>query len=164
MSEITFADQTVSLLLAAGIGAVLCLLYDVFRLLRLALSSGRVAIFIEDVLWFFLSALVTYMLCLARCKGEVRGFIIIGEVLGFLLWRISASRGIMHIMKPAIKAGKRLSHRLESKMKAVLRPIAGKAAEKIAKIKAKCKKILKKHLHRRIPLLYNRKKNKMYTE
>lgn len=158
MSEITFAGQTASLLIAAVMGASLCLLYDLFRILRMISPPGKISAFIEDVLWFAAAAAATYMLCLARCKGEVRSYIIIGEILGFILFRMTASRVIMLAARPSVRAVKRLFRRIKGLIIRIFKPIVIKLTEKIKKIASQIEKKKKKHLRPRISLLYNRKK------
>lgn len=158
MGEITFAGQTASLLIAAVMGAALCLLYDLFRILRMAFPPGKVTAFFEDVLWFVAAAAATYMLCLARCKGEVRSYIIIGEIIGFVLFRMTVSRLIMLAARPSVRAVKRFFRLIKGLIIRIFTPIAKKLTEKIKKITAKTGKKEKKHLRSRISLLYNRKK------
>ncbi len=150
--------------MAAGMGAALCLLYDLFRILRLVFSSGKAVAFAEDVLWFSVAAIATYMLCLARCNGEVRSYIIIGEIIGFIICRLTASRGLMLAAKPTVRMAKRLLKRLHGGIMHLFAPLKGKVIEKFNEIKSKKSKKQKKHLHLRIPLLYNRKKEKILSD
>lgn len=89
--EVGFGTQAVTFLWAVAAGAGLCLLYDLFRILRLALRSKNPGIFLQDLLYSFLAAIVTYLLLLARCRGELRGFVLLGELLGFLICRLTVS-------------------------------------------------------------------------
>ena len=158
MSEITFFGQTGGLFAAIVTGVVLCLLYDLMRIFRIAFKSGKITVFFEDVIWFSVTAVVTYLVCLAKCNGEVRGYILIGEGVGFLLCRFTVSRGIMTAAKPAIRAAKKLIRRLKNALLCFLTPIAVRLREKIRKILHETRKKGKKHLHPRALLLYNRKK------
>ncbi len=147
-------------MLAAVVGIMLCLLYDLIRIWRMIMASGKTAVFFEDIFWFSVTAVATYMVCLAKCNGEVRSYIIIGEISGLILCRMTVSRGIIYVAKPAVKKAKHLLKRLVGVIMHFFEPIKRAVIEKINKIKAKKPKKAKKHLHLRIPMLYNRKSKK----
>ena len=158
MSEITFFGQTGGLFSAIVMGVALCLFYDLLRIFRLAVPPGKILAFFEDVLWFFVAAVVTYLVCLAKCNGEVRSYVLIGEGVGFLLCRLTVSRGIMTAAKPSIRAVKKLARRLKNAILRFFTPIISGLTEKIQKILHETRKKEKKHLQTRARLLYNRKK------
>ena len=158
MSEITFFGQTGGLFSAIVMGVALCLFYDLLRIFRLAVPPGKILAFFEDVLWFFVAAVVTYLVCLAKCNGEVRSYVLIGEGVGFLLCRLTVSRGIMTAAKPSIRAVKKLARRLKNAILRFFTPIISGLTEKIQKILHETRKKGKKHLQTRARLLYNRKK------
>ena len=128
------------------------------------MSSGRIAVFFEDVFWFSVASVATYMLCLARCNGEVRSYIIIGEIAGLVICRMTLSRGIMLVAKPTIRKAKRLEKKTVGVIMHFFEPIKRAVIEKINKIKAKKPKKPKKHLRLRIPMLYNRKSTKILSD
>lgn len=166
MEEITFFSQMTGFLLAVGMGAALCLVYDLFRIVRIAAPPGRIGAFAQDVLWFAIAAVVTYLLCLARCKGEVRSFIIVGEAVGFILTRLTVSRLIIAAARRIIKVTRRAFHAVTSAVKKAFSrfamPVISKISGKIKKIIYQIAKKPKKALRRRMPLLYNRKKVKAF--
>ena len=81
--RINLADQTVTFLIACCFGAAFGVLYDFFRVFRLIRKSGKLAIFFQDIVFFVLSAGGTFVLMLARSMGEMRFYIIAGEILRF---------------------------------------------------------------------------------
>ena len=162
MSEITFFGQTGGLFSAIVTGVVLCLVYDLMRIFRLAVPPGKALAFFEDVLWFFIAAVATYLVCLAKCNGEVRGYVLIGEVAGFLICRLTVSRGIMTAAKPSVRAAKKIIRRAKTIFLRFLRSIVSGIREKIKKILHETRKNGKKHLHRSRRLLYNRKKKNIF--
>ena len=86
MYMLTIADQTRLFLLALGLGFLLGIVYDLFRVVRMAFTMRRAGVFIQDVLFFLTCAAVTFVFLLAVNQGEIRGFIIAGEGLGFLIY------------------------------------------------------------------------------
>ena len=124
----------------------------------MAVPPGKILTFFEDVLWFFVAAVATYLVCLAKCNGEVRSYVLIGEGIGFLLCRLTVSRGIMTAAKPSVRAVKKLARRLKNAILRFFTPIISGLTEKIQKILHETRKKGKKHLQTRARLLYNRKK------
>lgn len=158
MSEITFFGQTGGLFSAIVMGVALCLFYDLLRIFRLAVPPGKILAFFEDVLWFFVAAVATYLVCLAKCNGEVRSYVLVGEAVGFLLCRLTVSRGIMTAAKPSIRAAKKLARRVKNAILRFLMPIISRLTEKTQKFLHETRKKGKKHLQTGVRLLYNRKK------
>ena len=76
-------------LLSLGAGFLLGIVYDILRTIRLTFSKGKVIIFIFDVLYFIIFALLTFLFFLATNKGEFRSYMILGEILGWLFYYFS---------------------------------------------------------------------------
>ncbi|MBQ2676343.1 MAG: spore cortex biosynthesis protein YabQ [Clostridia bacterium] len=85
------------------VGVGLCLLYDVFRIIRLANKPDTVSGFVQDISFFVMAALVTFFNILVRCSGEIRWFVLLGELLGAICCRLTLSRLIMAISKGIIR-------------------------------------------------------------
>lgn len=83
------SEQIRFLMLSVGVGFALGIFYDILRTVRLALTKGRVAVFIFDVLYFLIFGLATFLFILALNKGEVRLYMIIGEISGCLIYYFS---------------------------------------------------------------------------
>ena len=146
-----------TLLFAAILGVCLCVLYDVFRILRKAIKTNLIVTFIEDLLYFALAAYFTFLLLYVRTKGEMRWFVLLGEGAGFILCRCTLSRAIMavsgFIIGIFVKANRSLH-------KWIVHPIAKgiNACENLTlKILKKSANLLKKWLQPASHLLYNMK-------
>lgn len=100
------ADQTLSFLHALILGAVLGALYDVFRILRIAVPTKRGVIFAQDVLFFLLCAITTFLFLLTSIDGVVRVFLLIGELLGAVLYYFTLGMLVMKVSKTIIGAVK----------------------------------------------------------
>lgn len=77
------------------LGFFLGALYDVFRILRLALPHGRIAVFIEDILYFFAVAVISFSFVLLYADGILRAFWLFGELMGAVLYFFTLSLLIM---------------------------------------------------------------------
>lgn len=71
-----------SLLLGVCSGIV----WDVFRFVRRIKPPGRIALFLEDVLFFVIWSLMTFLLCYIYNFGIIRAYILLAQPFGFLLW------------------------------------------------------------------------------
>lgn len=82
-------EQTRLFAFALGFGFMLGIVYDVFRTLRLIVSDGRGLVFAADVIYFFASAVLTFCFVLVFNDGEMRGYILAGEAIGWLVYYFS---------------------------------------------------------------------------
>lgn len=73
-------------------GAFLGVLYDIFRILRIALPHSRIAVFFEDFLFCLVWSLSLMMLATVSARGELRLFFAIGSLLGFILYLVTVGR------------------------------------------------------------------------
>lgn len=89
MYNVHQSEQTVIFLTSLGVGFLLGILYDVFRAIRLSLTKSRTATIIFDILYFFTFGFLSYIFILALNKGEIRSYIIIGEIIGAVFYYFS---------------------------------------------------------------------------
>ena len=70
---ISVSQQTMTFLQSLLLGAALGMLYDVFRILRLLIPSGKVISFVEDIVYFLLCGVIScqqrYYPCLSSGRG-----------------------------------------------------------------------------------------------
>ena len=71
-----------SVMLGVGCG----ILWDVLRFFRRLLPPGRIRLFAEDVLFFVVWSLLTFLLCYVYNFGIVRAYILLAQPFGFFLW------------------------------------------------------------------------------
>lgn len=156
--EISISHQCRCFLLALGLGAGLSLLYDCFRILRLILPENRLLIAGEDLLYCLLCGSFTLRFALFAEQGRLRGYLLLGELLGWLLCHFSLGELILKISRPIL----RLISRITSLF---LKPILW-ILQKICRLFRRIAEILEKNfkkvairrkffLKRRAILLYN---------
>lgn len=80
------ASEVLIFFQAVGIGAVLGIGYDLFRILRLAFPRGKVLIFFEDVIYFAFVSICSFSFILTQTNGILRAFILFGELLGATIY------------------------------------------------------------------------------
>jgi spore cortex biosynthesis protein YabQ len=83
---ISVAQQTIAFLTACLFGMALGAIYDVFRIFRIAIPCGKIVIFIQDIIFWILCAVLSFLFMLYTNNGEIRFFYIFGECLGFCIY------------------------------------------------------------------------------
>ena len=160
--EISITHQCQIFLFSILLGALLSLLFDVFRLLRLILPEQEWRIAIEDVAYCLLCAILTLYFALEWEQGRIRSYLLLGELLGWILCHFTLGELFYTVEKYVVV---RMKKGFRWFRKQILRPIykllhgiwsfiaeIGKFVKKI------CKKLslqLKFFLKRRGLLLYN---------
>jgi len=67
-------------------------LYDLVRAARMLFKAGRLHLLIGDIFFFMFCGVLTSLFALPFNKGGVRAFIVFGEALGFLVYRLTIGR------------------------------------------------------------------------
>ena len=85
MWEIDNNFQLISFLISCGVGVIYCLVYDILRAVRKSTNVTDGMVFLQDIVYFIIISITTFMLLTALSNGEIRSYVIIGLMLGFLL-------------------------------------------------------------------------------
>ena len=86
---ISLSAQTAYFLWSLVLGVALGMLYDVIRAARMVLRAGKILVLISDIVFFTVCGVITSLFSLPFNKGDVRAFILFGEAVGFLTYRIT---------------------------------------------------------------------------
>ena len=98
MWEISNNNQIITFVLSIALGGVFCLLYDVVRAIRKVGLNSTFAVNVSDILIWVVFAFATFIFLMARTNGEIRGYVLCGELLGFVLMRISISKVLYKLL------------------------------------------------------------------
>lgn len=108
--EISQKLLALALLYSAVVGTVLGVLYDIFRIIRVAMKPspgmspklrsfydavGDTVIFIEDILFAFIAALVVAVFLFHVNDGQLRWFVLAGAAVGFFLYYMTVGRLVL---------------------------------------------------------------------
>lgn len=85
----SLSQQTAYFAASIAMGAAMAVLYDLIRAVRMLLRCGRISVLVTDVLFFFICGVLTSLFALPFNKGDVRAFILFGEAVGFLTYRLT---------------------------------------------------------------------------
>lgn len=144
------------------LGFLLGALYDVFRILRLSFPNGKVLIFFEDVFYFVAVTIASFTFIVVQNSGMLRAFLILGELLGAILYFFTLSILIMnaaHLIIKCVKAVLRFLYRITLRPLIRLICLIGRGFRKLGLRCIKQVKIVvrkpKKHLKQDQDVVYN---------
>lgn len=147
---------------ACLLGALLGALYDGFRILRLAFPNGKVLIFFEDILYFFVVTVASFSFVLLYSGGVLRAFMLFGELMGAILYFFTVSLVVMKAAGWIIRTLKCVLYFL---YRLFIRPfvrffgwILHKGQKRCREVGKACKKFVlkhKKHLKQTEDIMYN---------
>lgn len=137
--------QTTSFLYAMALGAVLSLVYDIFRIIRVAFGGKKTAVFVEDLLFSLVALVLTFVFVIAFNNGELRFFVLIGELFGFVVCHYTVGRVILSFSRAIINGVKWV-------LKLIFTPILKLFKKTLLKIREIKKKLSKSRKNREKPL------------
>lgn len=92
MFGLGYAFQTDIFIKSLGAGFFLGFIYSVFQCMRKAGSRGKAVVFVQDLCFFVISALVTFIFSFEVNFGYVRGYLLAGEIMGFCIFYLLPSK------------------------------------------------------------------------
>lgn len=163
MWEIDINNQLLTFLLSIILGVIFSAIYDVFRALRRAGLNSFIATFIADIIYWIVIAFLTFLFLLARTKGEIRGYVLIAALIGFLVFRITLSKLLFKFLSfifcQTVKLYKQI-HNVFYSFYDRFSVFLAKVLAKFAKSSKRGLKNLKKLLKNRYNMLYTKKNGK----
>ena len=114
-------------------GAIIGLVFDIFRILRKSFKTSDIITIIEDILFWIITGIIILYSIFIFNDGEIRFFMFIGILLGVMLYMLILSQ---HIIKISVRIILTIKRILTFIFKILISPI-----QAIYKI---IKKILKK--------------------
>ena len=103
MWEINVGNQFLTFVYSLVLGGMLCLSYDFIRALRKSGFNSFIAVFFTDIIFWIISAFITFIFLISRTNGEIRGYVLIGILAGFVIFRLTFSRFVFPFFTWAFK-------------------------------------------------------------
>lgn len=162
----SISQHTALFLLSVVLGAALGVVYDCFRVFRIVFppAAKNAAVAVEDIIFWLIYGFCVFCYSAVLARGQVRFFIVLGSLIGFVLYLVTIGNAVTGIIRRVVTAvytvlRKVYSCTIEPFVK-ILRIICQKAApvfvrsyKNTEKDERSFKKPLKKHLG----LVYNKK-------
>ncbi len=106
-------------------GAALCVLYDIMRLLHRRGVRSPVAVFLLDILFWAAAAAATFCLALLYAGCHIRFYLIAGEFIGFVIFRLLFSDIFLKIAEWIINAAAFVAAIILKPIKALAKAVYG---------------------------------------
>ena len=143
----SLAGQTKSFLLSLGMGFLLGVIYDFIRIIRISISQKKVGVILSDLFFCIIACLGTFLFCLTVNEGEIRLYLILGELAGFFTYYFSLGVVIFSCSEKIVSFIKKLFTSFFEiilfPFKWVFRKIINKTRKNSKKLKNKSKFLLK---------------------
>ena len=97
------ANQTYLFIVFTIVGIIIGVLFDIFRIPRKSFKTKDIVTYIEDILFWILTGIIILFSMYKFSNGELRFFMIIGIIMGTLMYMITFSRYVIKISVFIIK-------------------------------------------------------------
>ena len=90
-------NQTYLFIIFTIVGIIIGILFDIFRILRKSFKTKDIVTYIEDILFWILTGIIILFSMYRFSNGELRFFMIIGIIMGTLMYMITFSKYVIKI-------------------------------------------------------------------
>ena len=131
------------------------MIYDVVRAMRKVGFNTTFIVNVTDILIWIIYAFITFIFFISRTNGEIRGYALVGELIGFWLARITVSRIWFILLKFAFLKIAHIKRKIMSRFYLLFDNMETRFLKSL-KYAPKLFKSIKKFLKNAVILLYNK--------
>ena len=91
------SNQVYLFMVFSIVGVVIGILFDIFRILRKTFKTIDIITYIEDIVFWIITGIIIIFSMYKFCDGELRFFMIIGIVLGTIMYLFTISQFLINI-------------------------------------------------------------------
>jgi len=95
--------QVYTFLLAIFAGALVGMIFDISRVKRKLIKTHDVVVYIEDILYWIIISVVLFVLMYYSKECEVRSYILLGLIIGVIMYICMLSKYVLFILERVIK-------------------------------------------------------------
>jgi len=159
--ELDVPAQTIYFLVSIFFGFLCGLYYEAFRFIRIAFKHFSVIIVIEDLFYFLSSCILFIVLIFCAGDGTVRGYAILGVILGFSFYYFTIGKIMLKFSEKIISVIKSFLLRVFLLLSKPFLKLYNIFKPRINKIYLKIKSKIKSRIdHRRLVRIKRREKKK----
>lgn len=114
--EVHLISPIYTFLLSILLGLILSIIFDFFKIMNFTFEFNNLLIFTQDVLYFGISGVITFIFLLAFNNGKMSFFIVLGEIIGWTLWHLIAGNKITYYLSKKIYLLKKFFNRLKTRI------------------------------------------------
>jgi len=104
-------------------GVIIGLVYDLFRVSRKVFKTNNYVVYFEDILFWFLGSIIIFGILFISNAGEIRGYALLGIVLGIIIYACMISHYVMKFILTIIDINKRIVKFTYKKLKGPVKSI-----------------------------------------
>lgn len=145
----SLSDQTAYFLSSLLFGAAIGVFYDVFRIVRLIFNNTKKVTLISDILFFSVIGITSSIFSIPFNSVGVRMFVIVGELIGFLVYRFTFGEISIKFYSLIIKLFKKFFTKSTKILKNFFNILLKMAAFMVYNVGAKMYKLLNLVFHRK---------------
>lgn len=93
----TSIQQFYSFLIFVGIGILIVLIFDIFRILRKSFKTPDSITFLEDVLFLLITGIILIYSIMKFNSGKIRFYIFLGLLIGGIIYALNVSKYFIKI-------------------------------------------------------------------
>ena len=108
--ELTTQQQTIAFLWAFLLGAIIEILYTLICAVRVVSPPTRLQLFIGDVLFMLIAAMLNTLYAISQTEGKVRLYVIAAEIIAYVILYFSIGRFMIKGLSAAISFTAGVSH------------------------------------------------------
>lgn len=101
-------------------GMVVGFIYDLFRVSRKLIKTKNIIVYLEDIIFWLLVSLVIFAILFISNAGQIRGYAIVGIILGIILYAFMISHLVVRGLIRCIDFTKRI---IVKTYKIIIKPI-----------------------------------------
>ena len=90
-------NQTYLFMVFSLVGIIIGILFDIFRILRKTFKTKDFITYIEDITFWVITGIIILVAMYVFCDGQLRFFMILGIVLGTILYMVTFSRYVIKV-------------------------------------------------------------------
>lgn len=99
MLQINIINQFYIFLISINYGLILGVIYDLYRVFRYYSKPKKILTAIEDILFWLIIASIIFFFLFNKTDGIIRGFVILGFIIGFIIYLKIISKYSYFILK-----------------------------------------------------------------
>lgn len=96
MNEVIYY-QLKTLIIFAFTGAIIGVVFDIFRIRRRAFGTNNIITYVEDILFWIIAGIILTIVTMKYTDGTIRNYMIIGLILGALIYFLTISNFIIRL-------------------------------------------------------------------
>lgn len=114
-------SQTYVFLSSVIVGAILAIIFDIFRIFRRKGNTPNFVVYIQDVFYWIIVTLIIIMSAFITNDGDLRGYMFIGYILGAVIYIVTVSSYILNITGKILDFFERILKKTNQKLKKMVK-------------------------------------------